>query len=272
MYSSYSTQLLIHAPRITPPRSFLEPVLCGLKANTGLEITKNGRASLRPVMPVIAQLIVRDAGRCGTPTRAELRSGTVLHLCISLDATGFGALQVTTLILFNPRLPQSSANVDIMGMGNVSDGGEGAIKLLGFNREVINRIITSAAHHPIFVPMPDDETLPVRIKVWNVADLSCVRHCEHMLGSGMCCCPPLALRRVPLKPNDIDEMKSLCVECVGPALPVRQALGHRKHNGRVLACPACDFGHGEDPEQEYDAFVPSRSGYSKTRVRVPRAD
>ena len=126
---------------------------------------RNGRVSLRPVMPVIAQLIVRDAGRCGTPTRAELRSGTVLHLCISLDATGFGALQVTTLILFNPRLPQSSANVDIMGMGNVSDGGEGAIKLLRFNREVINTIITSAAHHPISVPMPDGETLPVHIKV-----------------------------------------------------------------------------------------------------------
>ena len=253
-YSSYSTQLLIHAPRITPPRSFLEPIIRGLKKDTGLELAENGRVSFRPVMPVLAQMIERDAGRCGTPTRAEFRAGAVLHLLVSLDATGFGALQVTTLILFNPRLPQSSANCDILGMGNVSDGGEGATKLLGPNRDVINKIIRSAGETPTPVLMPDNEALPVRIKVWNTADLSCVRHCEHLLGSGMCCCPPLALRRVPKKPDTIPEMKTLCSECVGPALAVRQALGHRKHDGRVLPCPCCNFGHSENPEQEYDAF------------------
>ena len=253
-YSSYSTQLTINAIRITPPRSFLEPIIRGLKADTGLTMSANGRVSLRPMLPVVAEIIDRDGGRCGTPTRAELRDGAVLDICVSLDATGFGALQVTTLVIMNPRLPQTSANCDILGMGNVSDGGAGAIKLLGPNREVINKMISSAGLTPTSVLMPDNTTLPVRIKIWNVADLSCVRHCEHLLCSGMCCCDRTALRRVPPKPTDIDEMKALCGECVGPALPMRQALGHRKHDDRVLPCPCCDFGHSDNPEAEYNAF------------------
>ena len=253
-YSSHSTQLIIRAPRITPPRNFLEPIIKGLKEDTGLEISENGRVSLRPFLPVLAQLIERDAGRCGTPTRAELQSGTVLDLTISLDATGFGALQVSTLVVMNPRLPQSSANCDILGMGNVSDGGQGAIKLLGPNRDILNTIITGGGLTPTPVLMPDGSTLPVRLKVWNVADLSCARHCEHLLGSGLCCCPRLALRHVPKKPDTPAEMKTLCRDCVGPALNVRQALGHRKYQGRVLACPACLFGHSDDPEAEFAAF------------------
>ena len=240
-HSSYSTQLFIWAPRITPPRSFLEPVINALKADTGLTLAENGRVTLRPLLPVLAQLIERDAGRCGTPTRAEFESGAVLDLLVSLDATGFGALQVTTLIIFNPRLPQSSANCDILGMGNVSDGGAGAIKLLGPNRETINKIIATSGETPTPVPLSDNTTLLVRIKIWNVADLSCLRHCEHMLCSGMCCCPPMALRRVPVKPENIEEMKRLCSECVGPTFKIRQALGHRKHQGRVLPCPCCDL-------------------------------
>ena len=253
-YSSYSTQLVINAIRITPPRTFLEPIIRGLKQDTGLTMSANGRVSLRPVLPVLAAIIDRDGGRCGTPSRTELGDGKVLDICVSLDATGFGALQVTTLVLMNPRLPQTSANCDILGMGNVSDGGAGAITLLGPNREVINKMISTAGLTPTPVPMPDGTTLPVRIKVWNVADLSCVRHCEHMLGSGMCCCDRTALRRVPTKPTNIDEMKTLCSECVGPDLPMRQALGHRKHDGRIRPCPCCVFGHSDNPEAEYAAF------------------
>ena len=203
-------------------------------------------------------------------------------------STGFGKLQLTTIIARNPYLSKSAQLVRPFGLGNVDDGKSGTVRLLGQNRAKINNLIW--AHR-------DNRTTNVagvgklKLKVLLSNDTSSVRHCEHLANSGFCSCSrESALRVTPAKPKDIQEMKETlrCGPCQFPTYFQRVNWSHTPRKGQRLPdpCtrPGCTFGHNPDTlEQEYNDLLAeearlekddSRAGktrYSEWRMKHARA-
>ena len=95
-----------------------------------------------------------------------------------------------------------------------------------------------------------------------INDLSAVRHCEHLANSGLCgCAREKALREIPKKPANIQEMKrALKEDCVSLTYAQRVNWSHTPPKGKTLpeACthPGCNFGKNFAlVPQEYDALL-----------------
>ena len=256
---SSSRDLKIRPIRITPTRCELEAELLERKAGTDLEMSVDGRVTFRPFLPQIGCLLAEDSGKNGMPELDEFLSKRhVLDIKLSADATGFGALQLSLLTLGNPWSAQSAQTLRILGGGNCDDGRDGVLKLLGDNRDVVNRVIRSKGKTPITVPFPNGDEHEVLIHCIVISDLSCLRHCEKQLNSGLCGCAATALRVVPKKPSNIDELRAHTRRCFRPNLKQRTTLRHaRQLDGSIVPCFAaeCSFGKSSDPELEYTVAV-----------------
>ena len=128
------------------------------------------------------------------------------------------------------------------------------MKLLGNNFDVVNDVIRTKGKTPTMIPFPDGSEHPIHINVLIASDLSCVRHCEKMLNSGMCGCAATALRVVPAKPVNIDELKKHTRRCFRPNLKQRTTLRHAiQRDGSIVPCFAtgCNFGSSDNPNLEY---------------------
>ena len=252
---SSSRELKLRPIRITPSRADLEAELLERKAGTNLEMSDDGRVTSRPFLPQIGCLLAEDSGKNGMPDLDDFLSHrSVLDIKISADATGFGALQLSLITLGNVWSAQSAQTLRILGGGNCDDGKEGVKKLLGANHEVVNNVIRSKGKTPIAIPFPDGEERLVCVNCIVVSDLSCLRHCEKQLNSGLCGCAATALRVVPIKPTNIDSLRGHTRRCFRPNLKQRTTLRHaRQLDGTLVRCFAagCNFGHSDNPELEY---------------------
>ena len=246
----------IGVPRITPARSELEPEIAARKEATGMQMSETGRVTLRPLLPVIGAMVAEESGRGMFPTMAEIDSGTKVDLIMELDATGFGALQISSLCIGSPHLSESASKLRIMATGNCGDGRAGAMALMDENVAAFTAMLRTRGEVPTLLPMPNGESKPVNCNLVVGTDLSCIRHCERMTNSGICCCGPATLRTnyTSRKPTNIDELMRLQRTCVRPTLKHRRVLGHRLYEGQVVPCPCCDYGKSGNPPAEYAAL------------------
>ena len=251
---SSSRELKLRPIRITPTRCELEAELLERKAGTNLEMSEDGRVTSRPFLPQVGCLLAEDCGKNGMPPLSDFIDGSsVLDIKLSADATGFGALQLSLLTLGNVYSAQSAQTLRILGGGNCDDGRSGVLKLLGDNHAIVNQVIRTKGKTPFAIPFPNGEVHMVRVNCVVVSDLSCLRHCEKQLNSGMCGCAATALRVVPKKPSNHDELRAHTRRCFRPSLKQRTTLRHaRQLDGSIVPCFAsgCTFGHSDNPELE----------------------
>jgi hypothetical protein len=117
------------------------------------------------------------------------------------DATGFGAAQLTTIAVCNPWLPRSAQHLRVFGLGNCGDDRDGMVRLMGPNLAFINEIFhAKRAGRLVSIALGNYRVVELDIELKVVLDVAALRHCEHMLNAGWCCCPrEQGLRTIPKK-------------------------------------------------------------------------
>ena len=92
------------------------------------------------------------------------------------------------------------------------------------------------------------KTVLIAPDVMPVLDVSALRHCEHLAGSGWCgCSRDFALRQAPPKPDGVAEMYETLLQCHQPTCLEREIWSHTPVSGETVprACtqPGCTFAH-----------------------------
>eukprot|EP00965_Chrysotila_dentata_P257027 6212749-Pleurochrysis_carterae.AAC.1 len=241
----------ITVPRIAPSRSRLEPLIRSASEQLGLLVAENGKISFQSLQRVLGELLSEDPGRQGhmPPLSHFVEADAAVPVVISWDATGFGKLKITTIVLNNPFSSQSAQNLRIFGLGMVDDNKDGTKRLLQEdNREYLNSLLRLRGRE-ITSFLLSARRVDVRVSPIVVCDLACFRHCEHLAGSGFCGCPREALRTVLTAPSTEAELRSfLDSSCVSLDIEQRFTLGHNCIPGedapRPCVAPGCKFMHG----------------------------
>ena len=255
-------------PRILPPRSRVEPEVRKLESTLGLEMSESGVVTHKPLLRCVNEIMTEDMGKRGMPTLEQfLEQRLKLTLAVQLDATGFGKLQVSSIVVKNPWASHSAQQLRIFGIGTCDDGRAGATRLTGpENLALITKLFRcgelllrdNQLLPPGSAQQPGDAALKVELVV--VPDLSCMRHCEHMGQSGMCgCSRQQALRCIPRPPSTVAEMVELCTSsCHVHTREERWTWTHWPRPGEKLprpcTIPGCTYAH-TDPAADFAAFA-----------------
>lgn len=247
----YVKKEILYTPRIVPSRSKLEPVIKELGKEIGVLPNEEGLLAFISFDMVIQQVLKRDVGKFGMPTLNEFKAGLKLPIVISRDATGKGSLQFTTVAARSPWATKSAQLLHIFAFGCCSDGREGAQRLLGPNLGLINKMVDNAANGLCTTCELDGESLDLAIDLYFTDDVAALRHGEHLANSGWCgCTRDQALRVIPKKPQDVNEMKTLVSGqgiCRELSCLEREILSHNPPQGEDLPRPCialgCTFGH-----------------------------
>eukprot|EP00965_Chrysotila_dentata_P166165 5486263-Pleurochrysis_carterae.AAC.1 len=94
-------------------------------------MAENGRISFLPLEQVVGELLANDPGKQAMHPFAEFAAKqTPVPIVISWDATGFGKLKLTTIVVSNPYTVQSAQNLRIFGLGMVDNNKDGTKRLL----------------------------------------------------------------------------------------------------------------------------------------------
>ena len=258
---------VLTVPRILPPRSRVEPEARRLEDTLGLEMSESGRITHKPLLRCLNEIVTEDMGKRGMPSLEQfLEQGRTLTLAVQLDATGYGKLQISSIVIKNPWASHSAQQLRIFGVGTCDDGRAGATRLCGpENHTLINQLLDCQQlllREGVLLPpgstrLPGDAVLKLKLVV--VPDLSCMRHCEHLGQSGMCgCSRDAALRCIPCAPSTVAEMTELCTStCHVHTQQERWDWTHWPRPGEKLprpcTMPGCTYAH-EDPAEDFAAF------------------
>jgi hypothetical protein len=272
LYDPFQVGHVVNVPRVAPPRSKLEPRIKEIRDSLGIETFENGQLAMREILPVLADLLRLDPSTCSTPSRELFLTGELrLPIVIMLDATGFKSKQLTTIAVRNPYMSKSAHQLRVIGLGNCADDCDGATRLTGPNLPVIRDLVSA-----------DQNGRRVDIGGWKVIpqmmfcfDLSALRHCEHLAGSGFCGCPrEKALRERPAKPATVPQMYEALKDCLTPSLDMRYVQAHvpLPNETRPRPCTAvgCKYAHNPataTADAEYAALLAeeSRLGSDKSK-------
>eukprot|EP00965_Chrysotila_dentata_P170393 5624437-Pleurochrysis_carterae.AAC.1 len=107
-------------------------------------LADSGSISFQPLERVLREMLTNDPGKQGSmPLLADFVSRDVpVPAVVPWDATGFGKLKVTTIVLNNPHTSQSAQNLRIFGLGMVDDNKEGTRRLVqDENRDFPNGLL-----------------------------------------------------------------------------------------------------------------------------------
>ena len=144
LHNPYLKNTTISVPRIAPPLSRLVPTIRHIEAQLGIQHNSDGTIAYASFQDVVKLMMMQDPGTHDMPTSSSFLGGPLkLPIIIKYDATGFGTLQLTTLALHNPYMPQAAQQLRILGLGKVGDDRGGVTKLMGPNLEPINKAITN---------------------------------------------------------------------------------------------------------------------------------
>ena len=259
---------VLNVPRVLPPRSRVEPEVRVLESTLGLSMSESGVITHKPLLRCLNTIVFEDMGKRGMPTLEQfLEQELKLTLAVQLDATGFGKLQVSSIVIKNPWASHSAQQLHIFGIGMCDDGRAGATRLCGpENLSLINSLFSSEQllirDGELLAPEAErqqgDDVLKVKLVV--VPDLSCMRHCEHLGQSGMCgCTRDAALRCIPAAPDSVAEMVELCTStCHVHTREERWTWTHWPRPGEKLprpcTMPGCTYAH-DDPAEDFAAFA-----------------
>lgn len=235
-------------PRLCPSRQKFEPIVKSIEGSLGVEMEANGRLAFRSVSATV-EIMVDDPGTRNMPKLEDFISGAArLPLVVQFDATGFRKLQLTTLALRNPYMPKSSLHLRVFGLGNCADDKADMLKLLGDNRDTLNRMILAMQEKRAWPVCIQGVTRLVHVDIFICTDLSALRHTEHLANSGFCGCSRFdALRLTPTKPHTLEEMYALLKKCHEPTCAERFTWSHMPHPGEELPRPCtasgCTYAH-----------------------------
>ena len=247
-YDKHRTNTLVKVPRICPPVYKLQKVCNHIYQQLGTQLADDGRIAYKSLGVVMQELLARDCGKYEMPSLATFAARELsLPIVFSWDATGFGNQQFTTLVINNPYTPQSAQLLHILGLGNCSDGRDGSRRLMGTNLPIMNQMF-AAQRNDLSWQIGEAK---VNLEPSVVCDVSALRHCEHMANAGWCCCPrEAALRKVPVKPDTVDEMMPLLATCESPKFHKRCVWSHNNIPGESLprpcTAPGCTFAHNPE--------------------------
>ena len=170
------------------------------------------------------------------PDLSEFLAGMKLPIVISRDATGKGKLQFCTTVLRNPYASKSAHSLRIFGLGLADDGREGTSQVFGAENLADIRQLVSADQQNESVCFDVGNIYPM---VLFADDVSCLRHGEHIANSGWCSCSrDHALRSIPKRPANKEEMYEELDNCSCPSPDERTILSHSKLNGEIRPCTA----------------------------------
>ena len=265
----YARHEYVKVPRIAPPRCQLEPRIREIEATIGVYTpAENGRIAFRSLTVVVQEMVARTRHPASgdMPQLASFLTGDLTFpLCFSVDATGFGKLQLSTAMVRDPYGTKSAAVANVFGIGNVDDGRNGCSRLFGSNRDVINRMIHVGREKECMqFDLPPEQSTAIdgptaqRAEIIPepliINDLSALRHQEHIANSGICGCDrETALRVTPKKPTNVADMhEKLRRECLEHTYSQRVNWSHTPRAGTAVPdkCTLCDFGSNRSTIQE----------------------
>lgn len=112
LYHPYRNDVFLEVPRLAPPASKLTPLIRSVESKLGVQPADNGQIALRSFAVVFQELFARYPGMHDMPALHAYMGGQ--PIVIYWDATGFGALQLTTIALRNPYLlPSHVVGADV---------------------------------------------------------------------------------------------------------------------------------------------------------------
>eukprot|EP00965_Chrysotila_dentata_P131981 4363496-Pleurochrysis_carterae.AAC.1 len=210
-------------------------------------MAENGRNSFLSLKHVVGELLANDPGKQGTmpPLNEFAAKQLPVPIVISWDATGFGKLKLTTIVVNNPFTSQQSAQtLWIFGLGMVDDNKDGTRQLLqDENLTFLNRLLRlrGADNTPVIY---DARTFYLPLRPIVVCDLACFGHCEHLANSGLCGCSREVLREVLKARADEAQLRAFLDDgCVSLDFEQRCCLRHNCVPGeaypRPCAAPRC---------------------------------
>ena len=273
----------LNVPRLAPPRSRLEPIIRKVEAQLGVQSSEEGRMAFTSLADVVQQMMVQDPGSQDMPALPFFTGGMVdFAIGLSWDGTGYGKLGLNTIAARNPWLSASAQMLRIIGLGVCGDNRSGTTALLGPNRAWINEkfLEHGSGTRGDLQPMRSGPLWPrgtVRERFFISTDLAAARHCEHMAGSGLCCCPrDLALRQTPTVYPTKKTLRPFLRQCVSPNRDPRFILSHNPLPGEVVCRPCiaegCFFAH--DPETavaEYEEMLETEAALAAVQTRAGKA-
>ena len=181
LHNPYLKDTFVKVPRIAPPMSKLVPIIRSIEEKCGISYSENGRIAYKTFSDIVQVMLMQDPGTHDMPEVPAILGGDVkLPIIIKYDATGFGQLQLTTLALHNPYMPQAAQQLRIMGLGRVGDDRLGVARLIGPNLDPINDAICNGC---IDVEI-DGESRRIEVDMFVTTDVSALRHSEHLANAG----------------------------------------------------------------------------------------
>jgi hypothetical protein len=216
-------------------------VIRSIEGTLNVQVAEDGRLSFVLFRDLLIDVLLKDLGKLGAPPLVEfLDDKRSLYLAISFDATGFGAAQLTTIAVRNSWLPRSAQHLRVFGPGNCGDDRDGMVRLMGPNLAFINEIFhAKRAGHVVSIALDNDRVVKLDIDLKVVLDVAALRHFEHMLNAGWCCCPrEQALRTIPKKPETVAEMIKLLRTCESATFEKRCLMSHNPLPGSQCLVPA----------------------------------
>lgn len=232
---------VLYVPRIAPPRHKLEKDFKTIYAQLNVQSAEDGKVAFTSFSSAVKQLMQQDPGSHGMPPLVNFKENGI-PVVISFDGTGYGSRQSNTAVIRNPYMSASNQQLRIFGLGNVSDDRDGVARIFGDNIHVINDTICARATGICM----EVEGISVRPKIFVATDVAALRHVEHIAGSGWCSCSrDFALRTTPKKPESVEEMHTLLLQCKSPTMEERFTKSHCPMPGEQLPrpCPCCSYGH-----------------------------
>ena len=278
LYHPFRKGVYLPVPRLAPPASRITPIIRRLEGTLGVEVADNGKVAFRPVTAILQEQVARDTGTHGMPELSAYIGGVHkgalrMPFLVQWDATGFGALQLTTVAARNPYLPQSSQQLRLAGIGNCGDGRDGTVALMGPNLQTLNEWIREDRCVPVEV---DGDMVDVTPQVWISTDVSCLRHTEHLANSGWCCFPrDFALRTIPKEPTKAN-LRPFLRNCVSPTGVQRFVFSHSRVPGETELRPCtaigCTFAHNkETAEEELSRLLAAEAALAADTTKAGKA-
>lgn len=164
------------------------------------------------------------------PLPALLGGAMKVPIVVSFDGTGFGNLSFNTAVIRNPYMGAAAQQLRPIGLSRGSDDKKGTEAVFGPNLPRLHQLFRlqekEIASERLLSLCLDGRQCHVEFDLMVCTDVGALRHCERMLNSGWCCCDrDFALRTIPTKPSDIDEMHALLKKCHSPTFIERCVCG-----------------------------------------------